>query len=437
MTDQIFVSVVFVAVFIGIMLEKIDKTAIVLSAALLLILTNHLTFEQAVEAIDHHTLGLLMGMMIVVVSLTELQLFRWIALRLAILTRGNPVLIFVAFSVATGVISAFLDNVTTVLVTVPLLISLTKAIGLDPKPYVLSAVFLSNVGGTATLIGDPPNLMIGSRANIPFIEFPKFLLVPCVLCAVSTLTFMRWRHPVDIASRDKSFPWLFLSQLSLEQFRRELDELRLPTSVVVKAGVVCAVVLVGFFTHTLTHIEASVVALTGATALLVVFFQSLNLHHVLAKVEWPTLLFFTGLFVVVGALEHAGVLLLIANALTSITHNLWVLMMIVLWASAVLSAIVDNIPFVAVMIPIIQTLQAGELFGKDPHVHLLWWALALGACLGGNATAIGASANVVSCAVARSQGVEITFAGFARDAVPSTFIMIVVCAAYLSVLFWM
>lgn len=436
MNDQLAVALVFLSVFVGIVLEKIDKTVVVLTGALFLVLTRYLSFEQAIEAVDYHTIALLLGMMIVVVCLNELQLFRWLALRLALLTRGNPVRIFVTFGLVTAILSAFLDNVTTVLVIVPLLIALTAGIGLDSRPYILFAIFMSNVGGTSTLIGDPPNLMIGSQAGLPFAKFPQYLLAPVVACVVMTLIWLRATHRTEIASRNKSFGWLFMSNLTLEQFRTELDELRIPKAVIIKATVTCGLVLVGFFTHTLTGIEASVVALVGAVILLAVFHDRLNLHHIIAHVEWPTLLFFTGLFVVVGAVEHVGILKTIAGWLISLSDNLWVLIMIVLWASAMLSAIVDNIPFVAVMIPVIKELQASEAFAQHPGAQLLWWALSLGACLGGNATSIGASANVVALAIARTRGVEIGFRAYAREAVWITLGMIVICSVYLSVLYW-
>lgn len=435
MSDQWVVFLLFVAVFAGIVSEKLDKVVIVLGGAIVLVLAGYLKFEQAVEAIDFNTIGLLFGMMLLVGCLVELRVFDVIAMKLGLLTRGSPPLIFFAFGAATAVLSAFLDNVTTVLVMIPLVISLTQGIGVDPRPYVLGVIFMSNIGGTATLIGDPPNILIGSRVpSLTFVAFMQYLTLPVIVAGIAVSLYVRAVRREHIQRRDGSFTWLFASNLVLEQMRRRASELHVPTKTLVQAGAVGAITLIGFFTHPLTHVEPAVVAIAGATLALTVFSRRLDLHHTVARVEWPTLLFFCGLFVVVGGVEHVGLLELAAHFLTSLTDNLWGQLMIVLWASAILSAIVDNIPFVAVMIPILTTLTESETFASQPNVHLLWWALSLGACFGGNGTAIGASANVVSVAIARSRGVSISFPEFLRLSVPVTAISVLVASVYLTIL---
>jgi len=324
-----------------------------------------------------------------------------------------------------------------VLIMVPLVISITSQIGLNSKTYIFTLIFLSNIGGTATLIGDPPNILIGSQVpELTFGSFIQFLIIPVVISTAVVVGYMALRHREDVKSRATNFPWLFMSSLMLQQIKREYSDLTISNATKYKATTIFLIVMVGFFSHSITHIEPAVVALGGAVIMLLAFHKDIDLHHLIAKVEWPTLLFFAGLFILVGAMEHVGVLDTISHALISLTDDLLILILIVLWASAVLSALVDNIPFVAVMIPIIKQLQASGPFAEEPKAYLLWWALSLGACFGGNGSMIGASANVVSCALAKSRGIEITFKEFVREAFPITIISIVISSVYLTVLYY-
>ena len=436
MSDAIVVLFVFVAIFAGIISEKLDKTIIVLYGALILILTGYVGFHEAVHAIDFDTIGLLMGMMLLVECMKELKIFDWVALRLGILTRGDPVLIFLVFSIATAISSAFLDNVTTVLIVIPLLIALTQGIGLPPKLFVLSAIFLSNIGGTATLIGDPPNILIGSQvSSINFFDFIQYLIIPVTISTVLALLIIKITKRTVIQSRDSNFSLLFMSNLMLEQMKRQLALIHIPQEVLWKALGVFLLVLLGFFTHAITHVEPAIIAMTGAVVMLGTFHKRIDLHHLIAHIEWPTLLFFAGLFMIVGCMEHVGLLHMIADLLVSLTDDLWVMLMIVLFSAAILSALVDNIPFVAVMIPILKQLTSAGAFAGHPKAYLLWWALSLGACFGGNGSMIGASANVIGCAIARSKGVEIGFKEFLIQALPVTVMSIIVSAIYLTVLY--
>ncbi|MEZ4754293.1 MAG: ArsB/NhaD family transporter [Bdellovibrionota bacterium] len=436
MNDQIVVSAVFIVVFIGIISEKLDKVLIVMFGALALILTGYIGFEDAIHAIDFNTICLLLGMMLLVEGMREVKIFDWIALELGLITKGDPVKVFLLFGIATAIFSAFLDNVTTVLIMVPLMISLAKGIGLNAKIYILVLVFLSNIGGAATLIGDPPNILIGTQvSSLKFIDFIQYMSIPVIITSILTFWYIKKTKPADIKSRNKDFPWLFLSNLMLEQMKREKAALSIPKSVLVKTSIIFGLVILGFFSHAIFHLEPAVVALAGAIVMLITFHKKIDLHHLVAHVEWPTLLFFAGLFVVVGAMEHAGVLETISQSLVQMTDNLWVLLMIILWASAILSGLVDNIPFVAVMIPILKQLLAQEPYASNPKAALLWWALALGACFGGNATMIGASANVVSVAIAKTRGIHIGFKEFAKEALPVTLISIIVSSFYLTALY--
>ncbi len=435
---QIVVLTVFVGVFIGILTEKIDKTIIVLVGAFFLITFGYLDFEHAIHAVDFDTICLLLGMMLLVEALREVKIFDWMAIKLGILTRGNPVLIFMLIGLSTAVFSAFLDNVTTVLIMAPLMISLSQGMGLPPKIFILSVIFLSNIGGAATLIGDPPNILIGSQVpGLTFGSFLQYLTAPVLVSIAAMFALWKWTKRDIIKSRNDNFSWLFASNLMLEDLKRQERSLRIPKSITIRSVTVFILVILGFFSHSITHMEPAVIAMLGATIMLAVFHRELNLHHLFAKVEWPTLLFFAGLFVVVGGMEEVGILEILAHQLTSITDNLWVLMMIVLFASAILSAIVDNIPFVAVMIPVLKELLSSPMFLNHPKAGLLWWALALGACFGGNGSLIGASANVVTVAIAESKGIKIGFKEFLKESIPITALTIFISAGYLTLLyFW-
>ncbi len=438
-THEWMVLGLFVVVFAGIIMEKVDKAVIAIGGAIFVIVAHLIEFDHAMHAIDFKTIGLLLGMMLMVACLQELHLFEWIALRLALLTRGSPVLIFIVFGAASAVFSAFLDNVTTVLIIIPLVITITRGIGLAPKPFILTIIFLSNIGGAATLIGDPPNILVGSKVDsITFLDFPKYMLVPVVISAVGAVWFMRRCFATHIQSRSTHFGWLFASSLMLERVQRQAASLKIPQDVTLGSSIIGLLVLLGFFTHGVTHIEPAVIAMAGAVLMLAVFHRRLDLHHLMQHVEWTTLLFFAGLFVIVGAAEEVHLLETISHGLVSMTDNLWVLLMIVLWASAILSGIVDNIPFVAVMIPVLTGLLGeGGPYQNVENSHLLWWALVMGACFGGNATMIGASANVVSCGLAKREGVHISFVEFARISAPTTAITIVVSMIYLTFLYWL
>ncbi|MCI5066132.1 ArsB/NhaD family transporter [bacterium] len=436
MMSQIFVVAVFVSIFIGILLDKVDKTLLAAAGAMILVLSGALPFEAAIHAIDFDTIGLLLGMMVFVEGLTAVGVFRWFSLQLGLITKGNPLIIFLLVSLSTAFLSAFLDNVTTVLILAPLMISLTQGIGLPPKIFLLSVIFMSNIGGAATMIGDPPNILIGSQVDsLGFVDFLQFMTAPVLVSMVLITLYLKFMKSDVIRSRNDNLGWLFTSNLMLSDIRHQAQSFVLPRATQIKAGFVFALVILGFLLHPVTHIEPPVVALTGGVLLLLLFHKEIDLHHLFGKVEWHTLLFFAGLFIVVGALEEVGVLEALSHVLVSLTSNTLTLILIVLWSSAILSALVDNIPFVAVMIPVLKDLLEQEPFASDPKSYLLWWALALGACFGGNGSIIGASANVVSVGIAQARGISISFLEFAKEALPITFITIVISSIYLILLY--
>lgn len=436
MSDQVVVISLFVIVFALLITEKLDKTVVALAAASFLVLGGFLSFKEAVHAVDFDTICLLLGMMISVECLRAVDIFSWLAIKLGLVTGGNPVKIFFLFAISTALLSAFLDNVTTVLVMVPLVISLCRSIGVPAKAYVLALIFLSNIGGTWTLIGDPPNILIGSQVpELTFTSFMKYLTVPVWISAGAILFFLRSHYREVVSDPRSDFKKLFLCNLVLEQLREKQKALRVSSATLRKSVTVFGLILLGFFTHHFTHLEPAAVALAGAALSMLVFRRKVDVHHLVSHIEWTTLLFFAGLFVLVGALEEVGALNLLSNGLVSLTDDTLILILIVLVASAVVSGVVDNIPFVAVMIPVLKNLLAREPFASDPKGYLVWWALSLGACFGGNSTIIGASANVVSCAIARSNNIEISFKQFLRDSLPVTIISILISALYLTALY--
>jgi Na+/H+ antiporter NhaD/arsenite permease-like protein len=411
-----------IAVFVGalavIATERVDRTKIALTGAVLVLLTQTIDQERAIEAIDWNTLGLLVGMM-VMVKLTETTgVYTWLAIRAGQLSRGRPLAIVASLSVTTAVLSAFLDNLTTVLLMVPITFLLADALDLDALPLVIIEIIVSNIGGTATLIGDPPNILIAGATDLSFTDFIVNLAPIAALTFVVVTGGLYWvfrrRLSVPAAARRR------VMELDARRSIEDADELKRTLPVLVGA-------ILLFFGHQTLHIEPATVALTGATAMLLITRQSLE--RSLAGIEWPTLFFFVGLFVMVGALEERGAIAAVADGIADVTGgNRTAELLGITWASAVGSGIVDNIPFTAAMIPVVEQLQQGN-GGDDAY----WWALALGACFGGNATIIAAAANVAAAGVAARAGRPIGFMTFLKIGLPVTAVSLLLATGYIAV----
>jgi Na+/H+ antiporter NhaD/arsenite permease-like protein len=415
------VELVAVAIFAGalavVALEWTHRTKVALVGAGLMVLIGVLDQEHAIGAVDWGTLGLLVGMMVIVGLTERTGVFTYVALRVAQLSRGSPFRLVFLLAVVTGVLSAFLDNLTTILLIVPITLLLADLLRVSPIPLVLVEVLASNIGGTATLIGDPPNIMIGTRIKeLSFLDFivnlaPVSIVTLTIVTGVLYLVFRRQlviepERQVEVAKLDPA---------------RDMRESRY----VKRTLAVLVGTIVFFFLHATVGVEPAVVALTGATVLLLV--ASDDVERALESVEWSTIFFFLGLFVMVGGLEHRGVIGDVATWLADVTGDSEVTRgLAILWGSAAGSALVDNIPFTAAMIPVVQELQAGEEFNDG-----LWWSLALGACFGGNATAIAAAANVAATGVLDRAGNPISFARFAAVGIPVTFLSLLIATAYL------
>ncbi len=408
---------IFLVALVAIASERIDRTKVALAGAIVMLLSQTIEQEQAIEAIDFNTIGLLAGMMLMVRLTEPTGVYTWLAIRAGQLSGGRPALLVTALVVVTAGLSAFLDNLTTVLLVVPMTFLLADALDIDPIPLVIIEIVASNLGGTATLIGDPPNILIAGATDLSFTAFIANLAPPAVVATVlvTAMLYFAYRSRLQIApeARDR------VRDLRAEDAIEDAAELKRTVPVLLATIVV-------FFLHRTLHLEPATGALAGASVML--FLTRQSVEKALAGIEWPTLFFFIGLFVMVGALEERGAIDRVAEAVGDITAgNRTAEILGITWASALGSAIVDNIPFTATMIPVVESLEGGA--GDDAY----WWALALGACFGGNATIIAAAANVAAAGLAARAGRPITFMAFLRAGIPATLLSLAVATVYLYV----
>lgn len=412
--------VIFVVAYALIISEKVHRTIVGIFGAMLMILCGIISQETAISHIDFNTLGLLMGMMIIVNITSETGLFNFLAIWAAKKVKARPIALLVALSALTMVCSALLDNVTTVLLTVPITFSITAQLKVDVKPYLISQILASNIGGTATLIGDPPNIMIGSAVGLNFMDFIANLtgIAIIIFLVVEALLIVIYGKEL------KTQPELQQKVMRLDEKSQIADKALLK-----KCLAVIAITISLFVLHGALGLETATAALTGAGLLLLITYtrNEAMIAKVLSKVEWLAIFFFAGLFVLVGALVETGVIKMLAAEAIKLTNgNVNATAMLILCMSAVASAFIDNIPFVATLIPLIQDMGQMGLSNLDP----MWWSLALGACLGGNGTLIGASANVVVASMAAQRGRQISFIGFMKIAFPIMILTIAISSVY-------
>ena len=423
-------AIIFVATYILIASEKVDKAIAAILGAGAMVICGVAGFPDMLAKIDLNVLGLLVGMMIIVNLMATTGVFEWVAVQIARQTKGNGVLIAVEFMLATAFISAFMDNVTTVILMAPVTILITQLLGLPTVPILIMEAIFSNIGGTATLIGDPPNILIGASCNLSFNDFLLNLTPVVLVIALVTVGLVVFGMRRKLKSNPAAIHLVSLT----EPRRAILDVKRLKRSLIVFAGV-----LLAFFCGRWIGIEPGLTAMCGACIMLLVC--RVDFSHMLEKVEWSTIIFFCGLFMMVGALELNHAFSLLGAEMVKLTQgNFALTMMIILWGSALLSSVVDNIPLVIAMIPLINSIIptfAGQM-GLEGSEEIsrtvgqpLFWSLALGACLGGNGTLIGASANVVVSQVARKNGYKISFAEFSRYGFPLMLVSTAVSSVYL------
>ncbi len=425
MSDFWIAIAVFVAAYALIVSEKIHRTVVALLGACVLIVLKVLPQHEAFGAVDWNVIFLLAAMMIIVNVLVRTGVFEWIALKTVRVAKGKPFAILALLSAVTAVLSAFLDNVTTVLLIAPVTIFVAKELHITPVPYLITEAIASNIGGTATLIGDPPNIMIGSATGLSFNAFLFNLSPVIVVVFIAYVLTLR----------------LFLAKsLYVDSQRMQVVMAMNPSEAIKdapllkKAALVMGLVLIGFFTHSALHLEPATIALLGAAVLLLI--TKIKPHDVFKHVEWPTLFFFVGLFILVEGLVKVGAISQLTQAVLKLTQgNFQATTMVILWFSAFLSAFVDNIPYVATMIPLIKemipTIAANMGVATDVVAGPLWWSLALGACLGGNGTLIGASANIIVAGIGEEHHHPITFKAFFKYGFPLMIESIIICHVYL------
>jgi Na+/H+ antiporter NhaD/arsenite permease-like protein len=396
--------------------ERVNRTKVALAGAVGVLLTQTIDQHVAIEAIDWNTLGLLAGMMLMVKITEPTGAYNWLAIRAGQLSGGRPLWVVVSLAGTTALLSAFLDNLTTVLLIVPITFLLADALDIDPIPLVIIEILVSNIGGTATLIGDPPNILIAGATDLSFMAF-IVNLAPVALVTFLVVTlglYLLFRRRLQVAPEARARVMDLDARRSIE----DIDELKRTVPVLVGT-------ILLFFAHQALHIEPATVAMAGATVMLFVSRQ--KVEDSLAGIEWPTLFFFIGLFVMVGALEETGAIDEVATGIGDVTAgNRSAELLGIAWASAVGSGIVDNIPFTAAMIPVVESLEGGS--GDDAY----WWALALGACFGGNATLVAAAANVAAAGMAERAGRPIGFVQFLKIGVPVTLASMVIATAYIA-----
>ena len=415
-STQIIAIVIFLVTMAAIMTEKLHRTVAAVAGALLLILTGVLSVESGFSYVDLNTLGVLIGMMLFVAVVKNSGIFEYIAIKAAKIAKGRPWPLMVLFALITAVLSAFLDNVTTVLLIGPMTLAITSMLRINPIPFFMTQIMASNIGGTATLIGDPPNIMIGSAAGLSFTDFITTTGVAVLFVLAATIVCFYFIYGRKLHVEPEAMD----SILQLDENKAIKDR-----SLLIKSVVMILLVVFGFVFHSQLHLESCTIALTAAAVMLLIGRQ--DVEEIVAGVEWTTILFFTGLFIVVGGLQETGVIQILANGLMDLTEgHMTLTILLILWVSAIVSSFLDNIPFVATLIPLILTMQSS---GVD--VTPLWWAVSLGACLGGNGTLIGASANVVLSGISNRHGFPITFASYFKVGFPLMLVSVAISTVFL------
>ena len=419
-------SLILIIAYIFIAIEKIPKVTIALFGAALTLILGLLGQDKIVNGefstgyfinfVDFNVIFLLVSMMIIVSIASRSGMFNWAAVEMLKKTKGSPKLILVSLGIFTAIASAFLDNVTTVILIMPVTFLIAKELEISPMPFLITEILTSNIGGTATLIGDPPNIIIGSAAGLSFMDFLLELtdIVALILIVNIFILIFLFRKQLDAKAENKE------RVIKLDNSKTITDK-----SLMVRSGLVLLLVIIGFMLHDVIHIQSCIIAMAGA-AFLMLFEKP---DKIFEEIEWNTIFFFIGLFIIIGGLEHAGGIKLMSEWLLSITNGSQkAAAMIILWASGILSGIIDNIPYTATMAPLLLEVQ--NVMGHD-YTHPLWWCLSLGACLGGNMTIIGAAANVIVSETAADEGYPVTFMYFLKFGVLSTVVSLVMSSIYI------
>lgn len=401
--------------------EKLHRTNVaLLGAAIVVLFVGDFSQEQAIESVDFNTIGLLVGMMIIVYLTQQTGVYDFVAIRAGQLSGGRPLAVTMSLAGTTALLSAFLDNLTTILLIAPITFLLADALDIEAVPLLIIEVIASNIGGTATLIGDPPNIIIAGATGLSFNAFIVNLapIVALTFAVVIPLLYLAFRSRLQVEERNR----IAVMELNAKASIRDPEELK-------RTGPVLLLTVLAFFAHQALHVEPATVALTGAAIALLI--TRVDLEEALSHIEWATLFFFIGLFVMVGALEATGAIDHVADAVKDLTGGERTAELFgIAWVAAFGSAVVDNIPFTTAMVPVVQELQHSAGAGGD---DAYWWSLSLGACFGGNATLIAAAANVAAAGMAERAGTPISFVTFLKVGLPATIVSMLMASAYIAI----
>ena len=434
MDSKILATAIVIIAYVVLFTEKVNRAIVALLGAAIMIFTGILTQTTALQGVDFNTLALLIGMMTIVGISEKSGMFQYVAVWGAKKVRATPRGLLVVLALVTAVFSAFLDNVTTVLLIAPVTFQITRKLNINPYPYLVVEIFASNIGGTATLIGDPPNILIGSALNLTFMDFVNELApVVTITMIVLILAFdFIWGKRLITTEKNKK------TVMAINEIDCITD-----WKLLWKSLFVLAIVIFGFVNAERFHIANGTIAMAGAAVLLLLYTfgndhseRDHKVEAILGSVDWTTIFFFAGLFMIVYGLEQTGVLALLGHKFVELTEgSIEKTAMLIIWASALVSSAIDNIPFVATMIPMIKSME--ESMGGREAMMPVWWALSLGACFGGNGTLIGASANVIVAGLAQREGHPISFIGFLIWSIPTMLISVAIGALYLHIRFFM
>jgi Na+/H+ antiporter NhaD/arsenite permease-like protein len=427
---QVIATVVIFLVIYGLVItEKLNRAVLAMLGAVLMVVLGVVDLHKAYQHhIEWQTIFLLLGMMIIVGITNRTGLFQYLSVKAAQSVKGDPVKVLILLAVITAVGSALLDNVTTVLLMVPITLTITRVLHVSPIPYLITEIIASNIGGTATLIGNPPNIMIGTATGLAFNDFIINLAPPAIVIMAATLFLLRKWYAKDLIvqpdRRDE------LMAIVPEQYIKD-------RKLLLKSGVILGLTLLGFILHSVIHLEAAVVAMAGATLLMLTGIKERDMEEMFHSIEWVTIFFFAGLFVLVGGLVDVGVISFLATKVLEMTAGSPLFMSIlILWISGIASATIDNIPFVATMIPLVQDIGVQLKLSDPSQLNPVWWSLALGACLGGNGTLIGASANLIAAGMADKEGHRISYMEFLKVGIPVTLISLAISTLYVMFVYY-
>lgn len=439
MNELLVGTAVFFLCYAVIITEKVHKTIVAIAGAtamlMLKIVDQKEAFYNEELGIDYNVVFLLIGMMIIVNVMKDTGVFEWMAIKAAKAAKGEPFKIMAILSVITAVVSAFLDNVTTVLLIAPVTLLICDALEVEAVPFLITEAIASNIGGTATLIGDPPNIMIASKAKLEFMDFIYHLTPVVVVVLIAYIFTIKWMFRDSLTVK----PELKARIMEMKESEAIMDP-----SLTKKSLIVLSLAILGFIFHSQLGFEPATIALTGAGLLLLV--AGKEPQEILEKIEWTSLFFFMGLFIMVGAVVKVGLIKILAEQALALTQgSMFATSMLVLWFSAFASAVIDNIPYVATMNPLIIDMAKGlwpnvadpVSLVHTPALMPVWWSLALGACLGGNGTLIGASANVVVAGMAEKAGKKITFMQFTKYGMPLMIESVVICTVYIWIRYYL